>query len=355
MDKEGSGLPDVHSEVTKNESKVFFGPLDESNERFRALIYRRVEVEDVSTRTATPARARTTFFANLLEVVGMPETLWKANSSCTSASEIYQNAGDAAVPPFAFKRGGSVLTFAGMVDSNIFDRSVDLKSVEEVAIEELTQEPEGRREIVELFNRALYRHLETRGLVVDKLKKRAYFPRADEGPRTITYQASFRQATRTVTKPVVSKRTSQVLPWEHEAVSFGFERLGQEWALRILPSYVFTKDGKDTYLHYSRIGALATRKAARDFNMQVYNDLVFWTSMLSGGRDRIDVDLGGDRLLTIRGLLSSCELELPPADPAEIAESMTQYKDPRLERLETEMLEAAELENEAETKRANAD
>jgi hypothetical protein len=137
-------------------------------------------------------------------------------------------------------------------------------------------------------------------------------------------------------------------------VSFSFEQFGREWVLQILPSYVFTKDGEDTYLHYSRIGALATRKAARDFNMQVYNDLVFWTAMLSGETDHFEIDLGSGRFISVRGLLSSCELELPPADPSEIAESIMQYKDSRLEQLESEILEAAELDLEGGTKGANA-
>ncbi len=355
MDKEGSGLPDVHNEVTKNGSKVFFGPVDERNERFRALIYRRPEEEDAATRTATPAVAKSTFFANFLEVIGIPETLWKARTKCASAMQVYENAGKGPLPAFAFRREDSIMTFADLDDRSVFAPSIDLGTIEEIIVDELVSSVEGRREFVEVVNRALYRHFEKKGLIVDKFKKRAYFPRTNEGPRTITYQASFRQATRTVTKPVVSKRTSQVLYWEHEAVSFSFEHFGREWVLQVLPSYVFTKDGEDTYLHYTRIGALATRKAARDFNMQVYNDLVFWAAMLSGEKDHFEIDLGSDRFISVRGLLSSCELELPPADPSEIAESMMQYRDPRLEQLESEILEAAELDLEAGTKGANAD
>ena len=267
---------------------------------------------------------------------------------------MYENAGKATVPAFSFKREDSLMTFADLDDRSVFAPSIDLGTIEEMTVEELQSTADGRRELVEVLNRALYRHFEKKGLIVDKFKKRAYFPRTKEGPRTITYQASFRQATRTVTKPVVSKRTSQVLYWEHEAVSFSFEQFGREWVLQVLPSYVFTKDGEDTYLHYTRIGALATRKAARDFNLQVYNDLVFWTAMLSAEKDNFEIDLGSERFISLRGLLSSCELDLPPADPLEIVASMKEYKDARLEQLESEILEAAELDLETGTKRANA-
>ena len=87
MDKEGSGLPDVYRDVMRNEGTVFFGPIDE-NQTFRALVYRRQEEADAITRTAAPAISRSTFFANLLEVVGIPEVVWRARTTCLRAFEI---------------------------------------------------------------------------------------------------------------------------------------------------------------------------------------------------------------------------------------------------------------------------
>jgi hypothetical protein len=186
-------------------------------------------------------------------------------------------------------------------------------------------------------------------MIMDPMKKRCYFGRTEEGPKEITYQASFRQATRTVTKPVISKRTGQVLYWQHESMSFGFERFSTEWALRILPSYVFTKDGRYRFLHHSKIGALATRKAARDFNMQVYNDIVFWTWVLAEGKDSFDLNLADDVAISIRGLLLRCELAslALPESYVVIAE------DAQLSRLEQEIAEAAEAELEPESAEAN--
>jgi hypothetical protein len=96
------------------------------------------------------------------------------------------------------------------------------------------------------------------------------------------------------------------------------------------------------------VGALATRKAARDFNMQVYNDLVFWTWVLAEGRDSFQIDLGYGRHLSVRGLLLSCELASPPMADLDIAPERRRSEDAQLARLEREVAEAAESELEVE-------
>lgn len=353
MDKEGSGLPDVYNDVVRNEGKVFFGPVDETNDKFRALIFRRQEEADAITRTAAPAVSRSKFFANLLEVVGLPEVIWRAKTPCMHVFDILENARPVQPPPFQFKPGSELLTFSDLsLPSNPFRPSIDVTTVEGVRTASLLDSPEGNRNFVELLNRALYRLLQSRGLLVDTDKKRCYFGRTEAGPKEITYQASFRQATRTATKAIVSKQTGKTLYWQHESMYFGFESFQNEWALRVLPGYVFTKDGRYTLLHYSKIGVLATRKAARDFNMQVYNDIVFWTWVLSEGRDSFEVGLADDISLSIRGVLLSCELASAAFDPDLVVEEVKE--DSRLARLEEEIAAEAELELEGVQAENNA-
>lgn len=347
MDKEGSGLPDVHTQVVRNEAKVFFGPADDTNQTFRALIYRRQEEADTTTRTAAPAISKSKYFANMLAVLDIPEYVWRARTECGAGIEVLNHAGTSTPPPFALKRRAELLTFADLSNTpNVFERSIDHTTIEAVRTSAIIANPDGRRNLVELLNRSLYRFLESRALLIDTFRKRCYFGRTEQGPREIRYQASFRQAIRTVTKPVVSKRTDKILYWQHEALGFGFESFGSEWVLRILPGYVFTKDGRCTFLHYSRVGALATRKAARDFNLQVYNDLVFWTWVLSEGRDNFEVELGDARSLSVRGLLLSCELASPPAGDVDIPPELLRSEDARLARLEQEVADAAESDQE---------
>jgi hypothetical protein len=197
--------------------------------------------------------------------------------------------------------------------------------------------------------------MEDRGLWVDNYKKRAYFPRSEDGkPLELTYRASVRQATRAVTKAFVSKHTERLLYWEHEAVSYGFQRVGTDWALEILPTYVFTKDGRGTLLDSNKVGPLTTRKSARDFNLQVYNDLVFWTWVMADGKDSFDLPLADDLHVAVRGMLLSCELALPPLIDVEVSPQWQRNEDEELARLEAELADSEEAEY-AENGGADAD
>lgn len=318
MDKEGSGLPDVHEEVTKNKGRVLFGPADERNESFRAIVYRRPEIVDPKTKTARSPEARTPFYLNLLKVVDSPTEIWQANTKAKTFQEFSQALKGRKAVPHARRKDGVLFSFADLQKKKTGLSTLILPSTIQVTdSEEFCGESSGSAAYVWLLNEALYALLTKRGLVVDRYRKRAYFPRTNEGAREITYQASFRKATRTVTKPYLSKANQKVLYWEHEAIWFGFERFGTEWALRILPGYVFTNDGREELLYYKRIAVLATRRAARDFNIQVYNDLVFWTWVLSGGRPEWDLDTGMEMPINLKGTLESCDLEplIPVEEP----------------------------------------
>ena len=355
MDKEGSGLPDVHTEVLQNESTVFFGPIDETNSRYRALIYRRTAELDTDTGTARPSVSKSRYFSNWLEIVGVPEYLWKASTPCEYKREIYDNAGSIELPPFAFQPQDCVYTFADLSQpDNPFESSIDPSTIESIRVATLTETPNGSRLFVQILNESLKQFLEERGLWVDNYKKRAYFPRSDDGqPLVLTYRASVRQAARKVTKPFVSKHTERLLYWEHEAVSYGFQRVGTEWALQILPTYVFTKDGRGTLLDSNKVGPLTTRKSARDFNLQVYNDLVFWTWVMADGKDSFDLPLADGLHVAVRGMLLSCELALPPLIDVDVSPQWQKNEDENLARLEAELAASEEAED-AETGEADA-
>jgi hypothetical protein len=174
---------------------------------------------------------------------------------------------------------------------------------------------ENERLLVYLFNQCLNRHFESRGLIVDKKRKRAYFPRSKQGASEVTYQARLRRATRTVAKPFVSRVSQQVRYWEHKSLRFRFERFGNSWVLQILPGYVFTVDGYKRLLEGERVGVLATRRASHDYNMQVHNDLYFWTWVLADGNDVFLLDAGGTHF-SLRGTLAEYEVRdiLPSLD-----------------------------------------
>jgi hypothetical protein len=134
-----------------------------------------------------------------------------------------------------------------------------------------------------LLNACLYQHLLHRGLLVDHKRKRAYFPRTENGPREIAYQARLRKAKRTVVKARISRTSDKVQYWEHKALTFRFETFGSTLGLVLVPGYVFTWDGWRGLLAAERVSRLSTRRASRDYNTTVQNDLFFWLWLLVGG------------------------------------------------------------------------
>lgn len=285
MDKEGSGLADVHQLVNDNGGRVSFEAIN-GNTAFEVVIYSRPEAVDKQTRTA-PTVVTTRYAANMLEVLEMPDTVWQAPSPYKRAKDIWTATKADWLPPFVAheQKLHSFLSFND--ESNMLGDVVDIYAETSLTLEQFyadENDPHGNeRRLVWLLNECLYRHLDFCGLYVDKKRKRAYFPRTDEGIRAVAYQARLRRSTRKVTKPIISPTTQQIRYWEHQSFSFSFERFADTWTLQILPGYVFTKDGYRNLLSGNRVNILSTKRASRDYNSKVHVDLVFWAWVLSQG------------------------------------------------------------------------
>jgi len=318
MDKAGSGLADVQKLVNKNEGKVTFGP-NAANTTFEVVLVRRPEEVDEVTGVATPTVNTARYLSNLLEVIAWPETIWYASTTARKPAEVWEGMGDSPLPAFLLA-DARLYTFVDLRDpKNLFYGKFDPCDVRGMASTDFMIGEEGERRFVRLLNQCLNRYLGALGLIVDRKRQRAYFPRTDSGPREITYQARLRRATRTVTKPVISKTTQKVRYWEHEAVRFGFDRFGGDWALHLVPGYVFTVNGSSKLVEAARVGSLATRRAARDYNPQVYNDLIFWLWVLSQGTDQVLLDTGASQSIEIRtqyasGAIRDIATESGPAE-----------------------------------------
>jgi len=304
MDKAGSGLVDVQQWVNQNESKVTFGP-QANNTKFEVVLFRRPEAVDAATGMATPLIITARYMSNLLEVLTWPETVWHAGTTARRPADVWEGKSDTFLPPFILA-DTRLYTFADLRDStNPFCGTIDPHDARAMATTDFMNGEEGERRFVRLLNQCLYRFLKTQGLIVARKRQRAYFPRSDTGPREITYQARLRRATRTVTKPIVSKTTERVRYWEHEAIRLGFDRYGDAWVLHLLPGYVFTVNGWTRLVEGNKVGSLATRRAARDYNLQVHNDLIFWLWVLSQGTDHFLLDTGSSQSIEVRAQYAS--------------------------------------------------
>ena len=274
MEKAGSGLSDIYRSATENKNEVSFGPTDD-NTAFEITIHRRPEVVDEVTKTSYH-RNFIRYASNLLEVINLPNVIWHAGTKAQKAKEVWENTKGGWLPPFV-PYAGRLFTFHNLSNqTNPLYSQINVKDIEKVTLEDFIADYDERC-FVWLLNECFYRHLRAQGLWIDKDRMRAYFPRTADGARVIEYQARVRRATRTVVK--WKKRY-----WEHRSFWFRFERFADAWTLVMLPSYVFTTDGQSNFLEADAVNRLSTARQSRDYNNVVHNDLVFWSWVLSGGR-----------------------------------------------------------------------
>lgn len=297
MDKRGSGLSDVLRTVRDAGGDVSFGPISENN-AFTVHLFSRPEAVDEVTGTAVPTvLTSTTYAANALEIVQLPRSIFHGHTDITWIGDVWKRLEGEYIPPFML-HDGKVFSFHDLEDGgNPLRRLVDPGTIEPLATAEYFQGEDGERLLVRLLNDSLKKHLQSRGLLVDGKRKRAYFPRTPQGVRSISYQGRMRRARRTVVKARTSPSTGKITYWEHEALGYQFRKFGADWVLLLEPGYVFTFDGKKGLLAPEKINKLSTKRASRDYNSAVLNDLSFWTWLLGGGAtSSFNLNVSGEHL-----------------------------------------------------------
>ncbi len=307
MDKLGSGLPDVRKWARQNDGKVQFN-LGPDDAYFEVTIYRRPEKPDEETGAASPLAPAGEFISNALEIVEMPDTIWSDNTTYRWTPEILREAEDQDLPAFVLY-DERLHTFSDLSQpENPLRQFIQETNIRPVPLSEFALGEVGERRLVHLLNEGLRIFAESKGLIFDWKYKRAYFPRTDEGERSITYRARLRQVTRTPVKPRISSVTNEVIYWEHQAVSFQFKRFGDVWGLQLLPIYVFTFDGYYARLPGERSGPMATRRLSREYNAHVDHHLVFWTSIFSDESPYIYLEDGFGSHFMLRSSPAACTL-----------------------------------------------
>ncbi|WP_028057923.1 ATP-binding protein [Candidatus Solirubrobacter pratensis] len=308
MDKRGSGLPDVLRWARQAGGEATFGVTHDARSFVASLIARDLDPDPV-TGTASPEHVER-FTVNALPVE-LRGALFRTRSSITDRTMVFDAAGDGApVPGFAFD-AGELYTFDDPSSDGSPFAAFLLGEPATVPAGDLLGRPESERVLVQLLNSCLLAWSRDRQLRSDAGAMRFWFPRDEDGERAVTYRARVRESRRAVTRPKVSNASGAVRYWEHEAVRVRFRRYGDQWVVHLVPTMVFTTDGEADLLVGPRVGPLATRRLARDFNPQVQNDIYFWRWVLVGGDEHVDLGAGSVRVGS--RLLVRDVIDAPPA------------------------------------------
>jgi hypothetical protein len=295
MDKAGSGLSDARRLARAAGGDATFGPNDD-NTTFVAALRGRAQQPDPRTGTAE-AGSSERFLTNLLRVRIEAECL--QSGSCPSRYRDIEARHAGADMPAFFLYEEKLWTFSDLADpANPLSAEV-FGSIDHVPVASLLGDPDRERLIVQLLNRTLLMFGARKGLCGHRRSRRLWFPRSEDGKRQVTYQARVREATRTVAKPLTSRAHGQTTRWEHESLRFSFRRY-DDWMMHLVPSWVFTHDGREDLMRGPKVARLATRRSARDFNPQVANDLYFWVWVLTEGEEATALDPDGSVVVESR-------------------------------------------------------
>jgi hypothetical protein len=215
----------------------------------------------------------------------MPKTVWHAATTAESNRSFYRNAQDLAVPPGHVSGGRfySLYDLQGLAETMV--TPFDAGEIETLSFDELVKLSGGEAIALKLMHELLFEHLKVKGLQIDYDRRRAYFARGDEPEVKISYQGRLRKATRTVVKARTKRGSEDIAYYEHEAVSFSVMRFDRDWTVVLTPGYAFTRDGIRKRISRERTNVLSTRRAARDFNPNVLQDVSFWLAVLSAGSE----------------------------------------------------------------------
>lgn len=332
MEKEGSGLADAMALAAEIGGSVSVAT-DEANSRFIAVIRPRPERPDAVTNTAHAALGQQRFMTNVVPVSIGTARVFVGTTDVTGYRALHNRHAGIHLPPFSL-REGRIVTFADLRDSwNPLSEDV-VGDVEDFSIDDYFGDPDRERALVQLLNESLQAHAQNLGLIVLPRDQRIYFPSEDGTAREVSYKARVRRAKRTVTKPALSRTTGAVRYWEHEAVGYRFRRFEDEWGLMLVPGWLFTHDGERRLLKGPRVGPLSTRRASRDYNPQVANDLVFWVAVLTEGKTNWALN-DGIGFVELANQLVSAEISNAPAAPG--AGEVASADDEEIDELEDEL------------------
>lgn len=285
MDRRGSGLSDMVLATVNNNGAVAFGP-SADNRQFIVTIEARPEAVDEITNTALPVAEETVRFStNLISIASMPEKVWHSGTKASSNASFYRNAQGLAVPPGHVSDGRFYTLYNLDELADALVSPFDPGDIETISFSELVALPGGEAVALKLLHELVFEHLKAKGLQIEFDRRRAYFGRGDEPELKVSYQGRLRKATRTVVKARTKRDSDDIVYFEHKAFSFSVMRFAEDWALVISPGYAFTRDGLRKPISRERTNVLSTRRAARDFNPSVLQDVSFWLAVLSGESD----------------------------------------------------------------------
>jgi hypothetical protein len=321
MEKAGSGLSDVKKYMIESGGDAEYKIIDSNTSVVAALRQAEVSVVDEESQTARPLHGSEVYTTNLIPFSKLPAQIFFApiKSELETQTQFPDvRVYDLETPAFIIdtrsqKRG--IYSFADLrLFDSAFGNAFDIKRMETLEVKVFIDNKDGRNKFIWLIHQHWKRHLETfrsKGLLSEPkdYRKKAYFVlSAGETEKRITYRSALG---RNVTRAVVKRRDmGKYIFHENEGITYSFDRIENEWAIRIKPIYMFTSKDGVTPLAGFRRGRLSVRRIKFDKNKNVRDDLMFWLSFLSEGWGAFNIGGIGVNNLNLDSHYIECEVPI---------------------------------------------
>lgn len=242
----------------------------------------------LSIFSGQPDRIQETLYGNMLEVVGLPETVWTAIPARPPESK----------PGFvfaAYEDGIVTLTDLSRTESAVLEW-LEPGSVEPEPLSAWIQYKDKRLVIMQLLNNEVTALAQARGLVQEPEKMKFYYPCEGES-RTETWTTRFgRLSTLTVAQRIWAQQLRKFVYW-HVAVIARLATFGERMFLRLSPTIQLTEDGREA-IFGPKEGTVITRLTYNRYNSSYLNSLLFWISRLADGKGTISLANGAVKVFT---------------------------------------------------------
>jgi hypothetical protein len=246
---------------------------------------------------AFPSATPELLVSNLLKLEGIPSIIWSGETRARKASEIWEKV---RTDDGFILREKRLYTFANLTDElcplrHCVDRASIGKPEDSSA---WLEDADKRRNLVALLNDCVKQHARERRIGKDE-KGRFYFwpvlnrgddPEAPGVPETRCYELPGDKKLRAVAAKKINPVDNSNF-WVHYAPRIKVELLNTTFFLRVEPTYIFTKDGREP-LDGKSVGRLSIQWSGKQQNPDVLRAILFWSHVLSDGRPQIRIPVG---------------------------------------------------------------
>jgi hypothetical protein len=230
--------------------------------------------------------------SNLFEVIEMPDYLNVAHSKIKRRSEVFTMLGETILPLFVLReQTQQVYSFTPL--SNPQQKLSTILAgtlTERVDIKQLIDSEESSI-IIELLNRAMTEHMKKIGMIYDWTNKKTFFPLEKDGDekRFAKWKIGKREFTR-----IIVTKSKKGNYYAHRSCKATFTKVGKNLFLKIIPGWHFTTDGIRQPVTSFGMSSYSTRWMNIEQNHTVLDDARFWAFKLSGGKERIELQVGAE-------------------------------------------------------------